>query len=301
MRETPRSQETAGGSEAEPPQHCLGRATAHTTGASGSGTPHRSDGRSPQTPRGARRPDPAGCFGTTPPVPRQPAFPRAVLLALLVLCAAGFSLITWQVAAGGPLRSLDERVGAEAFGRGPKPLTELLADLGGTAVALPVLAAAVAYTLWRERQKQRHQQYEGHRRQGRGAGAGRRYDVLGAVLAMAAVPALVVPLKALVDRPGPLTEATGYYPSGHTATAMAAYCGAAVLVRPYLPRMLRAWAMPAALFLTLATGIGLVFRGYHWPLDVVASWCLCGTVLLISSIGRRRSSARTPTGCSGPS
>ena len=24
---------------------------------------------------------------------------------------------------------------------------------------------------------------------------------------------------------------------------------------------------------------GLVRRGYHWPLDVVASWCLCAVLL----------------------
>ncbi|WP_308312141.1 phosphatase PAP2 family protein [Streptomyces albipurpureus] len=165
------------------------------------------------------------------------------------------------------------------MGHGPRPLTELLADLGNLTVALPALAASVAYTLWRE-------------------GRGRRYEVLGVVLAMAVVPALVVPLKALLDRPGPLTAATGYYPSGHAATALVAYCGAAILLTPY-PR--RAWAMPAALVLTLATGIGLVLRGYHWPLDVIGSWSLCTALLVISSSCTRRSSGRTATGCSGPS
>ncbi|MET9478334.1 phosphoesterase, partial [Streptomyces sp. NPDC002922] len=60
MRETPRSQGTAGDTGSEHPQHRPGRAIAHTTGASGSGTPHRSDGRSPQTPRGARQTDHGG-------------------------------------------------------------------------------------------------------------------------------------------------------------------------------------------------------------------------------------------------
>ncbi|MGW4033584.1 phosphatase PAP2 family protein [Streptomyces sp. NPDC004838] len=332
MRETPRPQETASGSEVEPPQPCLGRASAHNTGAFGSGTPHRSDGRSPQTPRGVRRPGPVGCFGTTPPVPGQPAslrslFPFSVLrprtsrpaaarrssllprlltrlrrplgpptvrLLAAALCAVLFSLVTWQVVVGGPLRSLDERIGRGVAGRGPRPLTELFADLGGVTVALPALAAAIAYTLWRDGRAEA------------GEGSDRRairYASVRAVLAMAAVPALVVPLKALVDRPGPLTDATGYYPSGHTATAMVAYCGAAMLLGRRRPgertgkrsggragRWTTRWAMPAALFLTLATGIGLVFRGYHWPLDVIGSWCLGGTLLLISSIGRRRSS-----------
>ncbi|MFC5154882.1 phosphatase PAP2 family protein [Streptomyces amakusaensis] len=280
MRETPRPQGAAGDSGSGLPQHRPGRAFAHTTGASGSGTPHRSDGRSSQTPRGVRQPDQAGRLGTTPPVPRPPAFFTALFgLLPIVLCAALFALVSQQVATGGPLRSLDERAGRTLFGRGPEPLTELLADLGSLPVALPVLAAAVAYTLWRD-------------------GARRRYEALAAVLAMAAVPALVVPLKALIARPGPLTDATGYYPSGHTATAMVAYGGAALLLLAY-PRL--GWTAPAAGVLTLATGAGLVLRGYHWPLDVLGSWLLGAVILLVSSRCTRRSSARTATGCNGPS
>ncbi|MBT2393035.1 phosphatase PAP2 family protein [Streptomyces sp. ISL-1] len=269
MRETPRSQGTAGDARMEPPQPRLGRALAHTTGASGSGTPHRSDGRPPQTPRGARQTGPAGRLGTTPPVPRRPA---SLLSAWLpALYAVVFAVITWQVAADGPLRSLDERVELRIVGRGPWTLTGLLADLGSMGVALPVLGAAIAYAVCR----------------------GRRAEALYAALAMAAVPALVAPLKTLIDRQGPLTGATGFYPSGHTATAMVAYCGAAMLITPYLRR---GWAMPVAVALTLATSIGLVLRGYHWPLDVIGSWCLCGLLLTVSSIRTRRSSSKTPTG-----
>ncbi|MET7712670.1 phosphatase PAP2 family protein [Streptomyces sp. NPDC005407] len=269
MRETPRSQGTAGDTTAEPPQPRLGCALAHTTGASGSGTPHRSDGRPSQTPRGARQTGPAGPLGTTPPVPRRPA--SLLSASLVALCAVVFAVITWQVAADGPLRSLDERVELRIVDRGPWTLTGQLADLGSMEVALPVLGAAIAYAVWR----------------------GHRTEALDAGLAMAAVPALVAPLKALIDRQGPLTEVTGFYPSGHAATAMVAYCGAAMLITPYLRR---GWAMPVAVVLTLATGIGLVLHGYHWPLDVIGSWCLCGMLLIVNSIRRRRSSSRTPTG-----
>lgn len=48
--------------------------------------------------------------------------------------------------------------------------------------------------------------------------------------------------------------------------------------------------MPVALVLTLATGIGLVLRGYHWPLDVIGSWALCGALLVVVTMCRRRSS-----------
>ncbi|MFI6083617.1 phosphatase PAP2 family protein [Streptomyces sp. NPDC051217] len=266
MEETPRSQETAGDPSTALPQLRPGRVFGRT-GASSSGIPHRSDGRPPQTPRGARRPDPGGRLGTTPPVPGRPAFfsgrfgsagpvgpftPRGAF----AVCAVLFTLVTWQVVAGGPLRNADERLGRDAFGCGPTGLTEFLADLGGMPVALPVLAVAVGYAVWR----------------------GHRARAVAVVLAMAAVPVLVIPLKLWIDRTGPLTAESGYYPSGHTATAMVAYCGAALLLRP---RTGREWAMPVAVVLSAATGIGLVLRGYHWPLDVVGSWVLCGTVLAL--------------------
>ncbi|MEU3303503.1 phosphatase PAP2 family protein [Streptomyces sp. NPDC006678] len=270
MRETPRSQETAGDSRAWPPQLRPGRALAHTTGASGSGTPHRSDGRPPQTPRGARQTGPGGRSGTTPPVPGRPT-PLLLAAVSAALCAVLFAVITWQIVDHGPLRALDERSGRAVVGEGPTGLTEFLADLGNMQVALPVLGAAVAYALYRRR----------------------RTQALAAVLAIALVPALVAPLKALTGRAGPLTAETGYYPSGHAATAMVAYVGAALLIGR--------WLMPVAALLTAATGIGLVLRGYHWPLDVLGSWCLCAVLLLLITMCTRRSSWRTPSRRTGPS
>ncbi|MBM7052416.1 phosphatase PAP2 family protein [Streptomyces durocortorensis] len=282
MRETPRPGETAPDSGPGLPQRSPGRAFAHT-GADGSGTPHRSDGRPPHTPRGARRTDLAGHPGTTPPVPGWPASlvsGSGYVFGALGLLVALFALITWQVAVEGPLLRLDERVGAKLFERGPAGLTQVFSDLGGMAVALPVLTCALAYALWRR---------------------ALRLAVY-AALTMAAVPALVIPLKVATARQGPLTEAVNYYPSGHTATAAVAY-GATVLVLLALPRPAwlreaswpRAWMMPvAAILLTTATGIGLVLHGYHWPLDVLASWCLGPLVLAplwwVSCRSRRRSS-----------
>ncbi|MDV5148694.1 phosphatase PAP2 family protein [Streptomyces sp. SBC-4] len=232
MRETPR---------AEHPQPRPHRASAHTAGASCSGTPHRSDGRPPHTPRGARQPDPLGRPGTTPPVPGRPALFSA-LVALAV--------VTWQVLVHGPLVRLDERVSRSLVDSVPRSLSELASDLGNMTVALPVLACAMAYAVWR----------------------GRRLAALYAGLAMVLVPLLVIPLKEWTARPGPLEPwAQGYYPSGHTATAMVAYFGAAFLVSNRL--------IPVAAVLTAVTGTGLVLRGYHWPLDVLASIALC-TLLL---------------------
>ncbi|AEN12685.1 phosphatase PAP2 family protein [Streptomyces sp. SID8360] len=188
---------------------------------------------------------------------------------------AVFALVTWQVVAVGPLLGPDERLGLALAGRGPRALSDLFADLGNMEVAVPALACA-ALVAWLRRD---------------------RREAVYAALAMVAVPVLVVPLKLWTDRQGPLTEATGYYPSGHTATAAVAYGAAAVLLAPYVRR---SWMMlVAAVLLTAATSIGLVLRGYHWPLDVLASWCLAGAVLLVlgevSSRSRRRSSSRTPS------
>lgn len=202
-----------------------------------------------------------GRLGTTPPVPGRPT------TFLFCLCALLFALITWQVIADGPLRDADERLGPWIAGsRLPDGAAEFLADLGGVAVAVPCLAAAIACALWR-----------GHR-----AGTFRWWLApAAAAVAMAAVPALVIPLKELIGRTGPPgMDGTGYYPSGHTATALVAYGGATLLLLPHLRgRYARRELVIACALVNFGVGLGLVRRGYHWPLDVVASWLLFGMVL----------------------
>ncbi|MDN0199766.1 phosphatase PAP2 family protein [Streptomyces sp. S.PNR 29] len=244
-----------------PPQLRPGRALAHTTGACGSGSPHRSDGRSPQTPRGARRSGPVGRLGITPPVPGRPTS----LFLLLGLPALLFALFTWQVVTDGLLVGVDERVSRALVH--PDRLSELLADLGNVQAALPVLVVALVYVAWRTRR----------------SGTDRWWlPAAAAALTMALVPALVVPLKELTDRPGTpvVPPGTGYYPSGHTATAAVAYGAATLLLLPWLRTALarRALAVLCAA-VNLGVGFGLVRRGYHWPLDVAASWCLCTALL----------------------
>ncbi|WP_404817550.1 phosphatase PAP2 family protein, partial [Streptomyces resistomycificus] len=203
MRDTPRPQGTVGDIRPGPPQLRPGRASAHTNGASGSGSPHRSDSRPPQTPRGARPSDLIGRPGTTPPVPGRPTS-----FLLLGLPALLFALITWQVVADGPLVRLDERVSRALVH--PDRASELLADLGDVQVAVPVLALALAFVAWRSRR----------------TGTDRWWlPAVAAALVMALVPALIVPLKELTARHGTpvMPPGTGYYPSGHTATAVIAY------------------------------------------------------------------------------
>lgn len=158
---------------------------------------------------------------------------------------------------------LDERVSSALVH--PDRASELLSDLGNVPVAVPVLAVALIYVAVR----------------GLRTGTDRWWlPPLVAVVLMALVPALIIPLKELTARPGTpaVPPATGYYPSGHTATAAIAYGAAAMLLIPYVPRARRALILGSAV-LVLGVSFGLVRRGYHWPLDVVASWCLCAVLL----------------------
>ncbi|MDN3268990.1 phosphatase PAP2 family protein [Streptomyces sp. MA15] len=189
---------------------------------------------------------------------------------LLVVPLLLFLLITWQVLADGPLLDLDERL-SDALVR-PDRASELLADLGDVEVAVPVLALALAVTAWRLR----------------ATGMDRWWlpPAAGAA-AMILVPVLVAPLKAWTDRPGTpaVPPATGYYPSGHTATAMVAYGAATLLLLPLLgsPAVRRGLVALCGL-LVLGASYGLVRRGYHWPLDVVGSWCLSMILLHALSV-----------------
>ncbi len=213
---------------------------------------------------------------------------------LLGLPAVLFALITWQVAVHGPLLRLDARLSRALVH--PDRFSGFLSDLGDIQVAVPALVLALGYAAGR----------------GRAAGADRWWlPPLAAAVLMALVPAVVVPLKDWTARPGTpvMPPGSGYYPSGHTTTAAVAYGSATLLLLPWL----RSAAARRALVvgcaaLVLGVSYGLVRRGYHWPLDVVAGWCL-GTVLLAAlallagrvSRSTRRSSSGTPSSRSGPS
>ena len=213
------------------------------------------------------------------------------MYALLALPALLFTLITWQVVTHGPLLGLDRRL-SRALLR-PDRFSAALSDLGNVQVAVPVLVVALAYVGWR----------------GRTTGTDRWWlPPAAAAVLMALVPAFVVPLKDWTARPGTplMPPGTGYFPSGHTATAAIAYGSATLLLLPWLRSpAARRTLVGVCAALVLGVSYGLVRRGWHWPLDVVASWCL-GTVLLttlslVLSRSTRRSSSGTPSWNSGPS
>ncbi|MFI9824686.1 phosphatase PAP2 family protein [Streptomyces sp. NPDC052013] len=197
-----------------------------------------------------------------------------------------FALITWQVVADGPLVGVDERLSRALIE--PDRTSELLADLGNVQVAVPVLVVALACVTWR----------------GRATGLDRWWlPPAAGALAMVLVPVLVAPLKEWTDRPGTpaVPPAVGYYPSGHTATAVVAYGAATLLLLPLLrSAALRSGLVVLCAALVLGASYGLVRRGYHWPLDVAASWCLGAMLLIALSLAVSRSSRRTSAGTPSP-
>ncbi|EST39144.1 hypothetical protein N566_03590 [Streptomycetaceae bacterium MP113-05] len=184
---------------------------------------------------------------------------------VIAVLSVVFALVSLQVAVEGPLLAADpvlrDTVGRWTTPHGPLSVAgEVAADLGGALVAGGVLAVGAGLAAWRDRSWT---------------------PLLLAVLAAVSVPAVVLPLKGAFSRLGPdglpLAGYAGYYPSGHTMTAVVAYGMTALLFARTLPV-----AAPAvAALLSLSTGVGLVLRGYHWASDVVASWALGGIVLCL--------------------
>lgn len=255
--------------------HCRhSSALAHdSAGTKRSGTPRRSIDRSSQTPRAERHGDRPGSPGTLPPVPGLPTFLLPLVPAVSLLL---FALITWQVAAGGPFVDADRwllRRVQHAAARYPdlRITGQFFCDLGNAQIAVPLLAAAIGYVTWR----------------GRRDGLRRWWArPLAAALAMAAVPLIVSVTKTVIARPSPghlrlgPGSYPGFFPSGHTASSTVAIGAAALLVLPYIRRAaLRRLTAAGALLVVAAVGVSLVWCGYHWPLDVIASWCLCAALL----------------------
>ncbi|WP_436739210.1 phosphatase PAP2 family protein [Streptomyces sp. BBFR102] len=185
-----------------------------------------------------------------------------------VACALLFALCTWQVVTRGPILAADERLGHLIRGNAfPEALAEFLADAGGVLVGPVLLAALVAW------------QWFGARRRG-GAPYGWTLPLTTGI-ALALVAPLVSLAKVLTGRPGPsATGGSGFFPSGHAATACVAFGACVLLLRGAAPSSRRwRYLVGACVVVNAAVGYGLVRRGYHWPLDVAASWALGGFLL----------------------
>jgi membrane-associated phospholipid phosphatase len=199
---------------------------------------------------------------------------------LLVVAAAVFVLVTADVVMGGPLTHLDRWVYDTLAAHGVRE-PGILAPLGWLGNVGVGVACGVAVGVVMSQQRWRW------------------WPAVYAVAAIAATELLVLIAKTLVGRAGPGPWATrpgypGYYPSGHTATAMVLV---GVVVHLVLASRstpgLRARAVTVSVWAGLVAGIGAglfaVIGGYHWLTDVVAALPVgVGVLVVAGAVVRHR-------------
>ncbi|NYI08430.1 phosphatase PAP2 family protein [Allostreptomyces psammosilenae] len=216
-------------------------------------------------------------------------------MALLVLLAA----CAWLVLGEGPLpnhgRAFDSSVTESALrladdNPGLTPLAEFLADLGSPLVAGPVLALAVLLTAHATQRRSDRKGNALPRVTDTPSGmASALLPVVTVAIASVVVVSSVAVLKAALGRRPPpefpFAEAdSGFFPSGHAATALLCWGGAVVVpvaCRLLTRRCVVVVLVSAAGSVNVAVGAALVWCGYHWALDVLGAWLLTGAVLCV--------------------
>jgi undecaprenyl-diphosphatase len=71
------------------------------------------------------------------------------------------------------------------------------------------------------------------------------------------------------------------FPSGHAALSATVYLTLGALIGHFAERrLIRMYALGAAMLLTALVGLARVFLGVHWCTDVLAGWCVGGACAL---------------------
>ena len=106
----------------------------------------------------------------------------------------------------------------------------------------------------------------------------------------------------VVDRPRPpiprldVAPPTSSFPSGHVAAAIALYVGLAIVISTLVRNaFVRAIVWLVAILLPIAVGLSRLYRGMHYPTDVLASVLLGCGALAATILAVRCASAAAPT------
>jgi membrane-associated phospholipid phosphatase len=210
---------------------------------------------------------------------------------IVVLATMVFVLVTADVVIGGLLTQVDESVREQLQTHGftaPGLLTPL-GEIGDVGIAVPVVLTAAVIS------SQLRWQW---------------WPAAYAIGALAVTELLVLLTKAAVGRPGPGIWADrvsypGYFPAGHTATAMVSVGIVVFLVlvvpttsrnrdRATLVSVVAGWVAGGA------AGVYAVLGDYHWLSDVVGGLTLTTVVLVVTcSAARNHVHAPEPLGHGG--
>jgi membrane-associated phospholipid phosphatase len=206
--------------------------------------------------------------------------PRGVPTFAFVLVWAA-ALVAFGVALGEALLAVERSTGLRALDVGAErwladhrsatldAATHIASSVANTteAVAVALLLALVAGIWWR-----------------------RWAEPAMLVLAMVGQLAIHVAVTAVVDRPRPpvlrldAAQPTSSFPSGHTMAAVALYGAFAVLAgERWHGRAIHTAAISVAVLVPAAVAFARMYRGMHYPTDVVAAALLSALWLLVSA------------------
>ena len=106
--------------------------------------------------------------------------------------------------------------------------------------------------------------------------------------------------KALYGRPRPdvvphdVYVYSGSFPSGHSTMSTAAFLTLAMLVASLeTKRRSKALAYGLAAAVIVGVGFSRVYLGVHWPIDVLAGWCLGSAWALAAWLALRAMGGQT--------
>lgn len=193
-------------------------------------------------------------------------------LAVITSAAAGAGKMVEELTAGDGMGLLDHPVAAFVAAHRDSALTMVMRGVSsaGNPLVVTILAAASGLLLGITRRS-----WE---------------PVLVAGVTLAGTGALTLVLKAALGRPRPplgdaVAAADGYaFPSGHAATAAAAFGVLAYLISVRLRQQgARAAVWAAAAVLTVLVGVSRVYLGVHWTTDVLGGWAF--GILWLAVIG----------------